>query len=486
MTIDHTKAKSANAGQVGFGLYFAHAQQSAELRPTHSKARGRGLKAWLAKGFDLILERRIDQWARGITQSKPLALTLRLWTGREWRFEQSGNSLLKPSRVIDGSSSLISTLDAQANDRVVIKVLSPSAIPKLLEPSLANLGEAYAEGLIDVEGSLPAIVDMAHQLAQRTLKPEGLWGRVVRRYSHAMADDQDAIAHHYDVSNEFYKLWLDPEMVYSCAYFETGEESLAEAQLKKLDHILIKIQAQPNDRLLDIGCGWGALVIRAAQKFGCRCVGITLSQKQYLAARERVRRLGLESRIEIRLQDYREVRGEFERITSVGMFEHVGLDNLSGYFSSISRLLTPTGLAMNHGITSSDASNGQTAFGGGDFIAKYVFPGGELAHIGTVLSAMQKGGLEARDVETLRRHYARTLEAWSKGFESKAELIKNLVGEKTYRIWRIYLLGSAYAFESDQISLFQVVCGKAGRSATELPWSRRYMYRAQREARLPR
>ena len=410
------------------------------------------LSKWFGGQVDQGLDVAFERWASARKSEGPLPLSVSLWTGKSWTFCEA-------SAV-----------------RVQIKVLSASAVPYLLTPSLSNLGEAYVEGLFDVEGSLADIVEMAHQLARRSLKPEGMFGRVVRRYGHSQRDDKQAIAHHYDVSNAFYKLWLDPNMLYSCAYFESGEESLEQAQIKKLDHILTKIQASPNDRLLDIGCGWGALVIRAAQKFGCRCTGITLSEEQYALATERVQALGLQDRIDIRIQDYREVRGEFERITSVGMFEHVGVSQLSAYFGKIRELLSDDGVAMNHGITSSDADNGQTAYGGGDFIDKYVFPHGELAHIGTVLTEMQRGGLEAFDVESLRRHYAQTLRYWADGFEANTELIRKMVGEKKYRIWRIYLLGCAQAFEHDEISLFQVICRKSGRSAEHLPWSRRYIY----------
>jgi cyclopropane-fatty-acyl-phospholipid synthase len=411
------------------------------------------LDRWLRERMTHGLETRFDQWVKDLSAQGELPLKIVLWNGREW-------ALASPNE-----------------QKVCITVLSRAAIPYLLRPSLSNLGEAYVEGLIGVDGELADIVSMAHQLAKRSLKPEGLLGRVAHRYAHARRDDKAAIEHHYDVSNEFYRLWLDPEMVYSCAYFENGTETLAEAQLKKLDHILTKVQAKPNDRLLDIGCGWGALVIRAAQQFGCRCVGITLSERQYAFAKERVRSLGLEDRVEIRLQDYRDVQGEFERITSVGMFEHVGVGNLPDYFGRLRSLLTDNGLALNHGITSTDADDGQTAYGGGDFIARYVFPGGELAHIGTVLSSMQRGGLEVFDVEGLRRHYARTLRHWAENFERQSDLIRSMVGDKKYRIWRIYLLGCSVAFEQDEISLFQVLCGKAGRATNQQTWSRGYMYR---------
>ena len=265
-------------------------------------------------------------------------------------------------------------------------------------------------------------------------------------------------------------------MVYSCAYFEDGDEDLATAQRKKIDHILTQIGLRPGQTLLDIGCGWGALVIRAAQRFGARCVGITLSERQFELARERVARAGLQDRVEIRLQDYRDVQGQFERITSVGMFEHVGVQHLAEYFGRIERLLAPGGTVMNHGITTSDVAQRRSPYGGGDFIDRYVFPQGELAHLSTVVRAMQEGGLEVRDVENLRRHYARTCAIWTENFERNAERIRQAADPKTFRIWHVYLAGCAYAFAHDWISLYQIVGGKAGQDPAGMPWSRRYMY----------
>jgi cyclopropane-fatty-acyl-phospholipid synthase len=288
--------------------------------------------------------------------------------------------------------------------------------------------------------------------------------------------DAEAIQYHYDVSNEFYQVWLDENMVYSCAYFENGDEDLATAQLKKIDHILTKIQLRPGDTLLDIGCGWGALAIRAAQKYGAKCVGITLSKNQFELAKARVEQAGLTDRVDIRLQDYRDVGGTYDRITSVGMFEHVGVKNLPSYFAKINSLLADDGIAMNHGITSTHADNGEAAYGSGEFIGTYVFPHGELPHIGQVLKSMQEGGLEALDVENLRRHYAKTCGIWADNFEAQADRIKRLVDDKRFRIWRVYLAGCSYAFAQDWVSINQVVCQKAGRNAAELPWSRRYMY----------
>ena len=370
--------------------------------------------------------------------------------------------------------------------RVTVDVRDTAGAAALLSPSLDKLGQAYVEGHIDVAGSVQDVMDMAHRLAEAGAQMDTT-GRWVRRIVHRLADasshsqsvDREAIHYHYDVSNAFYAEWLDPAMVYSCAYFENGDETLAQAQIQKIDHILTKLRIQPGQRLLDIGCGWGALVLRAAQRFGARCVGITLSQNQFDLATERVRAAGLQGRVEIRLQDYREVHEQFDRISSVGMFEHVGLKNLRAYFQQIHDLLTPDGWALNHGITSSDAQNGEARYGGGRFIDRYVFPNGELPHIGTVLTTMQEGGLEALDAENLRRHYARTLQCWSEAFEAKGEHLKTLVDDKTWRIWRMYLIGSQWAFEHDDIALFQVLCHRAGQSAQGLPWSRGWMYRRQ-------
>lgn len=360
---------------------------------------------------------------------------------------------------------------------VTIRVREATGLPLLIDPSLESLGRAYVEGLIDVDGSLPEVLAVAHALADHAEPETGLLGRIQRRFAHSRETDAEAIRYHYDVSNAFYREWLGDSMVYSCAYFEQGTETLDQAQDQKIDHILRKVRLQPGQRLLDIGCGWGALVLRAARDFGARCVGITLSNAQHELATERVRQAGLQDRVDIRLQDYRDVSdGPFDRVTSVGMFEHVGLNHLAAYFAQIRRLLKPDGWAMNHGITSTDPDNGETRHGAGAFIERYVFPQGELPHIGTVLRALQQGGLEAFDVENLRRHYARTCALWSQGFEARADALRGMVDEKTWRIWRVYLAGCARAFEHDEIALYQVLCRPAGRSSQELPWSRRWLY----------
>jgi cyclopropane-fatty-acyl-phospholipid synthase len=400
----------------------------------------------------MFWEKKLTQWVAEVRNQANVPARLVLWNGQQHDF---GNF---------------------SDPRVTLHVKAASALPYLLEPSLDNLGEAYVQGKIDIEGKLTDIIKIGYDLAKSTVTSAGKLTRVRRYFTHSKASDKKAIQYHYDVSNEFYQLWLDPNMVYSCAYYENGDEDLATAQLKKIDHILTKVGVQPGHTLLDIGCGWGALVIRAAQKFGAQCIGVTLSQNQFDLATARVKAAGLEDKIEIRLQDYRDIAGTFDRITSVGMFEHVGRKNLPGYFQKIHDLLKEDGVAVNHGITSTDFDSGEASLGGGEFIDRYVFPDGELPHISLALEAMQRGGLEALDVESLRRHYARTLNIWADNFENHAEQARKLVDDEKFRIWRVYLAGCAYAFENDVVSIYQVVCRRAGRAAETLPWSRRYIY----------
>jgi cyclopropane-fatty-acyl-phospholipid synthase len=360
--------------------------------------------------------------------------------------------------------------------RVTIRLPSVSSARYLLTPSLSNLGAAYVEGAIEVKGHAHDMIAIVNALARSTLKAEGKFARIVRSIGHSKQKDAEAIRYHYDVSNEFYAQFLDPNLVYSCAYFENGDEDLAAAQLKKIDHILRKIELQPNQSLLDIGCGWGALVIRAAQQYKARCVGVTLSENQFALAKERVRRPGWSTWWKSACRTTATCAASSTASPASACSSTWACATCRNIFRHHQPLLAPEGVVMNHGITSTDPDNGETPYGGGEFIGKYVFPHGELAHIGHVLKTMQQGALEVSDVENLRRHYARTCAIWTDNFEAHAERVRALAGDKRYRIWHVYLAGCSYAFEQDWISLYQIVGRKAGQRSAALPWSRKHMY----------
>lgn len=404
-----------------------------------------------------MLEKQLMRFVEDLRQKQPMPLRITLW---------------------NGSSTALS--DAP---RVELKLRQAGAARYLLNPSLDRLGEAFVEGLVDVDGDIRDVIAVAEGLAQHGDTERGL-GRLPGWLSrHTRKSDRKAIEYHYDVSNEFYSLWLDPQMLYSCAYFPQGDEDLATAQTLKLEHICRKLMISPGQTLLDIGCGWGALAIHAARHHGARVVGVTLSTNQYELARERVRQAGLEDRVEIRLQDYRDIPGDavFDRISSVGMFEHVGLKNLRGYFGIVHKLLKPGGIALNHGITSSDSDSRSVGLGAGDFIDRYVFPDGELPHVSLAIRELSAAGLELTDAESLRRHYARTLGFWSDGFEKQLPRLTELAGERRARIWRVYLAGCAHGFRNGWMNIYQLqaIRPKYGSNGAEspLPMSRDYLYR---------
>ena len=361
---------------------------------------------------------------------------------------------------------------------VRLKVPQASSLKYLVRPTLGHLAEAFVEGELDVEGSLRDVMRSADALV--TSGNSSAWQRVATAaVRHTRKLDREAIHRHYDVSNEFYGLWLDRRMVYSCAYFRTGEEDIDTAQEQKLDHICRKLRLQPGEKFLDIGCGWGGLIVHAAQHYGVDATGITLSQNQFDLARERIAAAGLQDRCRVALRDYRDQDGDgtFDKIASVGMFEHVGLRNLPVYFGTAYRLLRDRGLFLNHGITSSDVDNREIGSDTGRFIDKYVFPHGELPHVALALREMSAAGFEVSDVESLRPHYAKTLEHWSDRLEARLDDALKLVDAKTLRVWRVYLMGCAYGFQQGWMSIHQLLGSKQQEPGlTELPLTREFMY----------
>jgi cyclopropane-fatty-acyl-phospholipid synthase len=292
--------------------------------------------------------------------------------------------------------------------------------------------------------------------------------------------DRAAISFHYDVSNAFYKLWLDEQMVYSCAYFEAPDDSLEQAQRNKLDHVCRKLRLKPGERFLDIGCGWGAMVCWAAQHYGVQAHGITLSQRQFDYATARVHFLGLQNLVTLELRDYRDLEGEavYDKISSIGMFEHVGLVNLPVYNATVMRLLRPGGLFLNHGITHDQEGWNPTLET--EFINRYVFPGGELDTISNILRGMEHAAFEIHDVENLRMHYAMTLREWVKRLEVAHDLALNYVSEDAYRVWRFYMAACAMEFEAEGTGVYQVLASKRGSGSLPTPLTRRDIYVSQR------
>ncbi len=279
-------------------------------------------------------------------------------------------------------------------------------------------------------------------------------------------NNKDYIQFHYDVSNDFYKLFLDPEMQYSCGYFTDWNNSLEQAQQDKLDMICKKLRLQEGDRFLDIGCGWGGLICHAARHYGVKAHGVTLSQKQYDFAREKIRKMGLEQRVTIEIKDYAALEGEYDKIASIGMFEHIGLDNFPHYFRKVNSLLRPRGIFLNHGIArrakvSKKRERHITAEK--KLILKYIFPGSELAPIGFTLNSMESHGFEIHDVEALREHYAITCRHWCKRLYTNKEQAVKQVGEERYNLWVAYLAGVSFGFTAGSILIFQSVTTKRGK-----------------------
>lgn len=396
-------------------------------------------------------------------------------------------------RLWDGSC--LRSADTALPPRFTLICRNPEALRLLfLGQDSLRLAEAYLRNDLDIEGDLFAVVALKEHLQSLPMTwHQRLWNslfwllhhlrntEVLPAYRrsvtrHTKQENSDAVTFHYDVSNDFYALWLDPAMVYSCAYFEQSGDDLEKAQQAKLEHICRKLMLQPGERLLDIGCGWGALILYAAKHHGVKAHGISLSHKQLELARVRIAQSGLADRVTVELLDYRDLDGkaQYDKIASVGMFEHVGLRNLPEYFASVRRLLKPAGLFLNHGITS--VSGGWLASANTRFINRYIFPDGQLDTISNIQRAMEGEGFEIADVEALRRHYALTLRHWVERLERHHTEALRFVSEQTYRAWRLYMTASALQFEAGGIGVYQVLASAHADQASALPLTRRHLY----------
>lgn len=405
-------------------------------------------------------------------RQSPGDVGVRLWNGRRWPDKEPRQTTLVLNH--------------------------PGALRRMFLPGTeVGLGEAYLYDDFDVEGNLEAVFSLADslgenltgvlgrlRLAWRLLAlprgPERLpIGRGPARLAgkpHSIERDQQAVTYHYDVSNEFYALWLDTRMVYSCAYFQTPEDGLEKAQERKLDIICRKLRLRPGERLLDIGCGWGGLVIYAARNYGVDATGITLSRPQAEWANARIAEEGLADRCRVLVRDYREMDdpGGYDALASVGMFEHVGEKMLPAYFSQAYTLLKTGGVFLNHGIT---RRFDMPPHDGRSFSDTYVFPDGELTPISTSLHIAEETGLEVRDLESLREHYALTLRQWVQRLEANHSRAIDLVDEGTYRVWRLFMSGSAYGFEIGKLNVYQTLFVKPDEEGgSGLPLTRADLY----------
>jgi cyclopropane-fatty-acyl-phospholipid synthase len=365
--------------------------------------------------------------------------------------------------------------------RVKVALRRPAALKALARPGLGKIATAYVEGDIDLDCDIRDLAQFAETLCgpqqvdiEQRDRDRWKW------WLHTRWFDRRAIRHHYDVSNDFFALWLDRQRVYSCAYFRSPDDSLDRAQEQKLDHICKKLLLAPGERFLDIGCGWGALIFRAAEKYGAHATGVTLSEQQFEHVQREIRDRNLADRCEVHLLDYRDVPESepFDKIASVGMFEHVGKKMLPTYFAKIYRLLKPGGLVMNHGLTSAGLHAGGLSRDITDFVERYVFPGGEIPHLSKEIELMAREQLECLDVENLRPHYAKTLWHWVERLDARREEARALVGEKKYRIWRIYMAGYALAFQRGWVSIHQVLAArKRPDGSVPVPLTREHVYR---------
>ncbi|MCP9309918.1 SAM-dependent methyltransferase [Lacticaseibacillus paracasei] len=355
---------------------------------------------------------------------------------------------------------------------ITIKMKKAIPVRDLLKNASLALGEAYMRGDIEVLGGtrpLQQLIAAAYANAGSFMRNKKLM-RFLPKQSHTEHKSKEDIHSHYDLGNDFYKLWLDPTLTYSCAYFEDWSDDLETAQLNKIDHILRKLNPQPGRTLLDIGCGWGTLMLRAAKTYHLKVVGITLSKEQFKLVSDRIESEHLSDVAEVLYMDYRELNREpFDYITSVGMFEHVGKENLEGYFKDVAKLLKDDGVALIHGITRQQGGAVNA------WINKYIFPDGYVPGMAENLNHIVDAGMQVADLEPLRRHYQHTLEIWDTNFNNHRNPIQQKFDYEFTRMWDVYLQAAAASFESGNIDVMQYLISK-GPSGKDLPATRAYMY----------
>jgi cyclopropane-fatty-acyl-phospholipid synthase len=423
------------------------------------------------------------------------------------RLVEHVGSLVKADFAIELWNGAILPLGPNARTDLRLKVMDPGVVTRLVRrPSFSRLMDLMAEGGLRIEGG--TLLDLAERrgatktrgvfrmLSKLTLA-RSLWPFLVRRTAKAKRvrhdfvgqvtekleagrDDKPLVQFHYDLSNAFYAIFLGPTMAYTCAYWPRPEATLDEAQTAKFEMICRKLRLAPGDRFLDIGCGWGGLICHAAEHYGVSAHGVTLAQEQYDFARERIVARGLQHKAMVELKDYRELTGQYDKIASIGMFEHVGLANHEAYFAKMNALLRPRGLYLHHAIAR-PAKRDAKRFDKKrpEFLAltRYIFPGGELDSVGMSVTNLERFGFEVHDVESWREHYARTTRAWAEALHVNRQAAEREVGDAKTRIWLLYLAGCSLAFERSALSIFQTLASKRGKGPSGLPPTREHLYR---------
>lgn len=347
----------------------------------------------------------------------------------------------------------------------------PISEKDILRDPFLTLGEAYMDGVLDFEGNIREILESVYKNKESFLNKADVFSKVYKILPNTLKRSKTDVQYHYDQGNDFYSLWLDKTMSYSCAYFKYENDSLYQAQLNKVDHILKKLNLKEGQTLLDIGCGWGELILMAAKKYGVKAVGITLSKEQLKKANERIKENNLQEQVEVRLADYREIadkKEKFDRIVSVGMIEHVGRKNLSTYMEDVRDMLNSGGVSLLHCITA------QTEGEVNEWIKRYIFPGGYIPSIRELVSLMADNDLHLVDAESLRLHYFRTLKCWAENFESAMDEVKKMKDTRFIRMWRLYLNACAASFHYGVVDIHQFVFTKGLNN--ELPMTRKYLY----------
>lgn len=373
-----------------------------------------------------------------------------------------------PVKVVywDGKSAVYG--DGEPEVTITFKEKIP--IRDVTKNASIALGEAYMDGKIEIDGSIQKLITAAYESVGSFMR-NSKFRRFLPKQGHSEKESESDVQSHYDVGNDFYKLWLDDTLTYSCAYFDHGNrDDLTKAQIDKVHHILKKLDPKPGKTLLDIGCGWGTLMLTAAKEYGLRVTGVTLSEEQFNLVQKQIKDEGLEYVAEVLLIDYRELGDrKWDYITSVGMFEHVGKENLGLYFKDIYKYLTNDGVALIHGITRQQGG----AYNG--WINKYIFPGGYIPGLQEMVGHIVENNMQIADIEMLRRHYQRTLEIWDMNFNAHRSQIEDMMGDRFTRMWDLYLQACAASFESGNIDVIQYLITK-GASGKNLPMTRDYIY----------